>query len=117
MSESERVETSVDAAEAESTAAGPTTAATTAALPPRDRSILDFERDWQRHGEAKLDAVQSEFGLNSARYYQILNRIIDSPAALAYDPMLVRRLQRVRDSKASARTLQSPHHTAPSRHS
>ena len=73
-------------------------------LSSRDRSILDFERDWQRHAEAKSDAVQSEFGLTPARYYQVLNGIIDSPAALAHNPMLVRRLQRVRDARASART-------------
>ena len=75
------------------------------ALSPRDSSILDFERDWTRHGGAKEEAVRSEFGLSAARYYQVLNALMDSPAALAYDPMLVKRLQRMRDNRASARTL------------
>lgn len=110
MSESEEV-----VAPAESQAAEDPQRVDGAALSTRDRSILNFERDWQRHAEAKQDAVQSEFGLSSARYYQVLNRIIDSPAALAYDPMLVRRLQRVRDARTSARTLQNPHATTPPR--
>lgn len=79
-----------------------------AQLSVRDRSILDFERNWKRHAEAKEDAIQSEFGLTFARYYQVLNRIIDSPAALAHDPMLVKRLQRMRETRSSARTLM-PH--------
>ena len=71
----------------------------------RDRRILDFERDWTRHAGAKEDAVRSEFGLSAARYYQVLNAVIDSPAAIAYDPMLVRRLQRMREARMSARVL------------
>jgi hypothetical protein len=74
-------------------------------LADRDRRILDFERDWTRHAGAKEDAVRAEFGLSSARYYQILNALIDSPAAIVYDPMLVRRLQRMREARMSARTL------------
>ena len=76
-----------------------------ATLSQRDRSILDFERDWTRHGGAKEEAVHSEFGLSAARYYQVLNALLDSPVALAYDPMLVKRLQRIREARTSARTL------------
>jgi len=86
-------------------------------LSKRDRSILDFERDWKRHAEAKEDAVHAEFGLTAARYYQVLNAVIDLPAALAYDPMLVKRLQRMRHTRTSARTLR-PHRTEdPASHS
>lgn len=77
-------------------------------LADRDRRILDFERDWTRHAGAKEDAVRSEFGLSAARYYQVLNAVIDSPAAIAYDPMLVRRLQRMREARMSARVLRRP---------
>lgn len=76
-----------------------------APLSTRDRRILDFERDWTRHAGAKEDAVRAEFNLSAARYYQVLNAVIDSPAAIVYDPMLVRRLQRMRDARTSARTL------------
>ena len=69
----------------------------------RDRAILDFERGWQRHVGAKEEAIRSELGLSPTRYYQLLGRIIDTGEALAYDPMLVKRLRRMRDARASAR--------------
>ncbi|WP_193510310.1 DUF3263 domain-containing protein [Cryobacterium sp. BB736] len=66
--------------------------------------ILDFERQWWRHAGAKEEAVRAEFGVSGARYYQLLNAVIDSPAAIVHDPMLVRRLQRVRDHSVAARS-------------
>ncbi len=87
------------------------------ALSLRDRSILDFERDWTRHGGAKEEAVHAEFGLSAARYYQVLNVLMDSPAALAYDPMLVKRLQRMRETRTAARTLARGRSENPRNHS
>lgn len=75
------------------------------ALSDRDRRILDFERDYARHAGAKDEAIRSEFGLSAARYYQILNAVIDMPSAVVYDPMLVRRLQRMRETRMNARIL------------
>ena len=72
-------------------------------LPERDARILDFERQWWKHAGAKEEAIRSEFALSTARYYQLLNAVIDSPAAVRYDPMLVGRLQRARDARTSAR--------------
>jgi hypothetical protein len=72
-------------------------------LGERDLRVLAFERHWWRHAGAKEQAIREDFGLSSARYYQILGALIDSPAALAHDPMLVKRLQRVRDSRAATR--------------
>jgi hypothetical protein len=74
-----------------------------AGLGDRDLRVLAFERQWWRHAGAKEQAIREDFGLSSARYYQILGALIDSPAALAHDPMLVKRLQRVRDSRAATR--------------
>lgn len=74
-----------------------------AALPERDQRVLDFERQWWRHAGAKEQAIREEFGLSAARYYQVLGTVIDSPAALVYDPMLVKRLQRMRDARVAAR--------------
>lgn len=73
-------------------------------LSDRDRRILRFEQDWWRHPGAKEEAIRAEFGLSSTRYYQILNRLIDAPAALIADPMLVRRLRRLRDQRRAARS-------------
>lgn len=74
-----------------------------AQLSERDRAVLDFERDWTSADGDKEDAIRSQFGLSVARYYQVLGRVSTSAAALAYDPMLVKRLQRVRDARAQAR--------------
>ncbi|MCP6473695.1 DUF3263 domain-containing protein, partial [Klebsiella pneumoniae] len=60
--------------------------------------MLDFERQWWKHAGAKEDAIRSEFALSSARYYQVLGALIDRREALVYDPMLVKRLQRLRDA-------------------
>ncbi len=69
----------------------------------RDRAILDFEREWWQHPGAKEDAIRQTFGLSPARYYQVLGKLMYSEAALAYDPMLIKRLQRVRDDRRSSR--------------
>lgn len=98
-------ESAEGAAPADCSAAEDPARAAQVTLSSRDRSILDFEREWKRHAEAKEDAVRSEFGLTYARYYQVLNRIIDSPAALTYDPMLITRLQRMRETTTRTRIL------------
>lgn len=68
-----------------------------------ERSILAFEGEWRRHAGAKEEAIRTELGLSTARYYQLLGRLIDSGDALAYDPMLVKRLRRLRDRRAAQR--------------
>jgi hypothetical protein len=73
-------------------------------LSERDRRILEFERTWWKHAGAKEQAIREEFGLSAARYYQVLQALLDSPAALVFDPMLIRRLQRVRDTRTAARS-------------
>lgn len=65
-------------------------------LSERDRAILDFEGTWAKHVGAKEEAIRQQLGLSPARYYQLLNRVIDDAAALEYDTMLVKRLQRLR---------------------
>jgi hypothetical protein len=76
-------------------------------LPARDVQILDFERQWWRHVGAKEEAIRANFGLSAARYYQLLNAVIDSPAAVRHDPMLVRRLLRARDARTAARAARA----------
>ena len=77
---------------------------TAAGLSQRDRDILEFERHWWKYAGAKEQAVREKFDMSSTRYYQVLNALIDSPAALAHDPMLVKRLRRMRSSRQRART-------------
>ncbi|RUQ99026.1 DUF3263 domain-containing protein [Labedella endophytica] len=76
-------------------------------LDARERAILDFERQWWKHAGAKEDAIRSEFSLSAARYYQVLGALLDRREALVYDPMLVKRLQRMRDARSAARAARS----------
>ena len=69
-------------------------------LTDRDPAILAFEGERRRHGGAKEEAIRRAFDMPPARYYQLLGRLIDLPEALAHDPMLVRRLRRLRDGEA-----------------
>lgn len=94
---------------------GPTTHMDSAATVPdpadgvggltrRDRDVLAFERRWWQYAGAKEQAIKEMFQLSPTRYYQVLNEIIDNPAALAEDPLLVRRLRRLRASRQKARS-------------
>jgi len=79
----------------------------TDALGDRDRSMLDFERTTWRHPGAKEQAIRDAFGVSAARYYQHLGTLIDTRAALAYDPLLVGRLRRRRDERLAARAART----------
>jgi len=69
--------------------------------------MLDFESRWSGRLGAKESAIRAEFGFSAARYYQVLDALIDSPIALRSDPILVRRLQRLRDGRARARAART----------
>jgi hypothetical protein len=97
-------------ARADSSAAGEDTAiavpveeAEATGLTRREVEILDFERKWWKYAGAKEEAVRELFSMSATRYYQVLNAIIDRPEALAADPMLVKRLRRLRASRQKAR--------------
>jgi hypothetical protein len=71
---------------------------------PEDwRDILDFERQWWKSPAPKEAAIRGRFGVSPARYHQALNRLIERPEALHYDPMLVRRLRRLREERRRKR--------------
>lgn len=72
-------------------------------LSARDLAVLAFERAWWRRGGRKEEAIREEFGISAARYYQVLGALLESPAALREDPMLVKRLQRLRDARTVRR--------------
>ena len=65
--------------------------------------ILDFERSWWRYAGAKESAIKELFDLTPARYYQLLNDLIDRDDALAAAPILVKRLRRLREARTTAR--------------
>jgi hypothetical protein len=73
-------------------------------LSDRDREILEFERQWWRYAGAKEQAIRELFDMSATRYYQIVNNLIDTPEALAFDPMLVKRMRRMRATRQRARS-------------
>ena len=73
------------------------------ALTEREVQILAFESKWWKHAGAKEQAIRDAFALSSTRYYQLLNGLLDNPAALAHDPVLIGRLRRLRSTRARTR--------------
>ncbi|WP_132992361.1 DUF3263 domain-containing protein [Gordonia zhaorongruii] len=72
-------------------------------LTRREHDILSFERQWWKYAGSKEEAIKELFSLSATRYYQILNALVDRPESLAADPMLVKRLRRLRASRQKAR--------------
>ncbi len=77
------------------------------ALSDRDLDILRFERQWWKYSGAKEDAIRDLFALSSTQYYQLLGSLIDTQAALEADPMLVKRLRRMRSARQQGRAARA----------
>ena len=73
------------------------------ALTEREQQILAFEAKWWKHAGAKEQAIRDTFDLSSTRYYQLLNGLLDNPAALEHDPVLIGRLRRLRSTRSRTR--------------
>jgi len=74
------------------------------ALTAQEYEVLEFERNWWRYAGAKEQAIRDQFSLSATRYYQLLNGLLDNPAAVAHDPLLIKRLRRLRERRQAART-------------
>jgi hypothetical protein len=72
-------------------------------LSARGRAILDFERTWHQQPGPKEAAIRKHFDISPSRYYTLLNALLDDAAALAYDPLTVKRAQRVRHQRRRVR--------------
>jgi hypothetical protein len=79
----------------------------TTQLTDQEQAILDFEQQWWKYPGAKATAISERFDMTSTRYYQVLNHLLDQPAAMAYAPMLVRRLLRLRDQRVVQRSARA----------
>ena len=75
-----------------------------APLSERAAAILDFEKQWWSFPGTKEAEIRVRFDLSAPRYYQILNQLMDDPAALAYAPLLVKRLRRLRHQHRESRS-------------
>jgi hypothetical protein len=72
-------------------------------LSDEHKAMIDHEGLFYKHPGAKEDAIRKTFGIGYTRYYQVVNSLLDNPAALAYNPQVVNRLTRVRDARRTAR--------------
>lgn len=72
-------------------------------LTDTETQVLDFERSWWKFAGAKETAIHDAFGWSPTRHYQVVNELLGRPEALAYDPMLVRRLLRLREQRQANR--------------
>ncbi|GGK82369.1 DUF3263 domain-containing protein [Mangrovihabitans endophyticus] len=88
---------------AASDGAAPVVPAQRSGLTDRDQQILAFESKWWKHAGSKEQAIRDAFGVSSTRYYQLLNALLDNPAALEREPVLVGRLRRLRSTRARSR--------------
>jgi len=75
-----------------------------AGLSDLEREILTFEREWWTHATSKEQAVRDRFGLDVRDYYRTLSQLLDTDEALAHDPLLVRRLRRLRATRRRHRS-------------
>ncbi len=73
-------------------------------LSDQDRVVLALESGGgQPRGGAKERRIREELHMSPTRYYQLLNALLDDPAALRHDPVTVNRLRRVRDERRAQR--------------
>ena len=75
-----------------------------AGLSELEIKMLDFERQWWRYAGAKESAIKELFDLTPPAYYQMLNNLIDREDAVLAEPILVKRLCRLRESRTAARS-------------
>ena len=92
MTNAERDEQQVDSL----TASGP--------LTEREVAMLELERTWWKYAGAKEAEIRARFDVSATRYYQVLNALLEREEALAHDPLLVKRLRRLRADRARSRS-------------
>ncbi len=80
------------------------TATSSTSLSEQERQIVEFERQWWRYAGAKEQAIKDLFGMTATSYYQVLNALIDNPSAMESDPLLIKRLRRLRSARQRARS-------------
>lgn len=75
-------------------------------LSDREVAMLAFEAGWRSSPSGREQEVRERFGVSLPRYQQELNRLLDEPAALAHDPLVVKRLRRLREQRRLARSAE-----------
>jgi hypothetical protein len=72
-------------------------------LTEREQAILDFEQRWWLLPGPKEASIKENLSVSATHYYHLLGRLLDSPEAMRYDPLVVRRLRRLRQYRRRVR--------------
>lgn len=75
-------------------------------LTDTEKTLLRIESRLWIYPGAKAQAIRDETGLSDTQAAQVLNRIIDTEAALAHDALTVRRIRRLRAARKRSRPVQ-----------
>ena len=73
-------------------------------LTDTERAVLDLESTWFKYAGRKEQVIRERFDMSTTRYYQVLRGLLQREEAMAYDPLLVRRLIRQQESRARSRS-------------
>jgi hypothetical protein len=65
-------------------------------LPERHAAMLDFERSWWSNDEPRDQVIRARFQCSPDEYHAELTTVLDDPAAMDHDPLVVRRMKRLR---------------------
>lgn len=76
-------------------------------LTDHDRAVLDFAGLTWRSPGWRDQAIRELFDVSATRFHQMVLGLLDRPEALAYAPVTVKRLTRLRDQRAAARSVRS----------
>jgi hypothetical protein len=68
-----------------------------------DRQVLEFAKLTWRNVGLRENALREQLDMSPARFSQRLDRIIDMPEAYVAEPMLVKRLLRLRAQRIGQR--------------
>ena len=68
-------------------------------LTDADRAVLDFEGSWWLYPGPKDRAITEYLEMSATRYYQAIRRLMDDELALAFAPLTVRRLRKMRRNR------------------
>ena len=72
-----------------------------------EEAMLEFAGRFYRQPGRQADAIRDEFGVSVTRFWQLVNQLVDTQAALAHDPVLVHRLQQIRAQRDTGRAARA----------
>ena len=72
-------------------------------LSERHAAMLDFERSWWSNDEPRDQIVRARFQCSPEEYDAEITIVLENPDAVEHDPLVVRRLKRLRLRARKAR--------------